>query len=200
MIKPKVELYNLDISLLLWLTDLKVYWSNLLVNVYVSTKFERRSMTNNREIAERSFVQFCLLVPLTLDLRTWKCIPLMYKLLSIYTSQVWKRFVEKWQRNDKMIKPKVEFYNLDISLLLWPTDLKVYWSNLLVDVYVSTKFERRSMTNNREIAERSFVPFCLLLPLTVDLRTWKCIQLMYKLLSIYKPSLKQIRRKMTEKW
>ena len=51
-----------------------------------------------------------------------------------------------------MNKPKVEFYNLNISLLPWPTDLKVYWSNLLVDVYVSTKFERHSMKNNREIA------------------------------------------------
>ena len=98
-----------------------------------------------------------------------------------------------------MIKPKVEFYNLDNSLLLWPTDLKVFWSNLLIDVYVSSKFERHSMKNNREIAERSFVLFCLLVPLTVDLRTWKCIQQMFKLLSIYQPSLKEIRRKMTEK-
>ena len=51
-----------------------------------------------------------------------------------------------------MNKPKVEFYNLNISLLPWPTDLKVYCSNLLVDVYVSTKFERHSMKNKREIA------------------------------------------------
>ena len=98
-----------------------------------------------------------------------------------------------------MNKPKVEFYNLSISLLPWPTDLKVNCSNLLVNVYVSTKFERHSMKNNREIAERSFVLFCLLVPLTVDLRTWKWIQLMYKLLSTYQPSLKEIRRKMTEK-
>ena len=98
-----------------------------------------------------------------------------------------------------MNKPKVEFYNLNISLLPWTTDLNVYRSNLLVDVYVSTTFERHSMKNNREIAERSFVLFCLPVPLTVDLRTWKCIQQMYKLLSIYQPSLKEIRRKMTEK-
>ena len=44
-----------------------------------------------------------------------------------------------------MNKPKVEFYNLNISLLRLPTDLKVYCSNLLVDVYVSTKFERHSV-------------------------------------------------------
>ena len=98
-----------------------------------------------------------------------------------------------------MNKPKVEFYNINISLLLLPTDLKVYCSNLLVDVYVSTKFERHSIENNREISERSFVLFCLLVTLTVDLHAWKCIQLMYKLLSIYKPSLKEIRQKMTEK-
>ena len=55
------------------------------------------------------------------------------------------------------------------------------------------------MKNNTEIAERSFVLFCLLVPLTVDPRTWKCIQLMNKLLSIYQPSLKEIRRKTTEK-
>ena len=55
------------------------------------------------------------------------------------------------------------------------------------------------MKNNREIAERSFVLFYLLVPLTDDLRTWKCIQLMFKLLSIYQPSLIEIRRKMTEK-
>ena len=98
-----------------------------------------------------------------------------------------------------MNKPKVEFYNLHIALLLLPTDLKVYCSNLLVDVYVSTKFERQAIKNNREIAERSFVLFCLIVPLTVDLRAWKCIQLMYKLLSIYQPSLKEIWQKMTEK-
>ena len=69
-----------------------------------------------------------------------------------------------------MNKPKVEFYNLHIALLLLPTDLKVYCSNLLVDVYVSTKFERQAIKNNREIAERSFVLFCLIVPLTVDLR------------------------------
>ena len=75
----------------------------------------------------------------------------------------------------------------------------MYFSNVLVNVYVSTKIERHSMNNNREIAERSFVIFCLLLPLTVDLRTWKCIQLINKLLSIYQLSVKEIRRKMTEK-
>ena len=68
-----------------------------------------------------------------------------------------------------MNKPKVEFYNINISLLLLPTDLKVYCSNLLVNVYVSTKFERHSIKNNREISERSFVLFCLLVTLTVDL-------------------------------
>ena len=94
-----------------------------------------------------------------------------------------------------MNKPKVEFYNINISLLLLPTDLKVYCSNLLVDVYVSTKFERHSIKNNREISERSFVLFCLLVNLTVDLHAWKCIQLMYKLLSIYKPSLKEMWKK-----
>ena len=44
-----------------------------------------------------------------------------------------------------MNKQKVEFYNLNISLLLLPTDLKVYCSNLLINVYVSTKFERHSI-------------------------------------------------------
>ena len=81
-----------------------------------------------------------------------------------------------------MNKPKVEFYNFYISLLPWPTDLIFYFSNLLVNVYVSTKFKRQLMKNKREIAERSFVLF---VSLCVDLRTWKFIQLMYKLLSIY---------------
>ena len=63
-----------------------------------------------------------------------------------------------------MNKPKVEFYNLYISLLPWPTDLIFFFSNLLVNVYVSTKFERHSMKNKREIAERSFVLFVSLCP------------------------------------
>ena len=57
------------------------------------------------------------------------------------------------------------------------------------------------MKNKREIAERSFVLFCLLVSLIVDLQ--KCTDLkMYTTnvhLSIYQPSLKKIRRKMAEK-
>ena len=56
-----------------------------------------------------------------------------------------------------MYKPKVEFFNHYISLLPWHTDLNVYCSNnLLLNVYVPANFERHSIKNDREIAERSF--------------------------------------------
>ena len=55
-----------------------------------------------------------------------------------------------------MYKPKEEFYYHYISLLPWPTDLNVYCSNLLLNVYVPANSERHSINNNREIAEHSF--------------------------------------------
>ena len=55
-----------------------------------------------------------------------------------------------------MYKPKVEFYNHFISLVPCLTDLKVYYSNLLLSVYVPAKSERHSIEDDREIAERNF--------------------------------------------
>ena len=98
-----------------------------------------------------------------------------------------------------MFKPKVEFYNHYICLLPWPKDLKVYCSNLPPNVYVPAKFERYSKANDREIAEHICFLFPFLVTLTCDLPTWKFNQLMYKLLFIYQPSLKEIRWKMTVK-
>ena len=75
----------------------------------------------------------------------------------------------------------------------------MYYSNLLVNGYVSFKFERYSMTNDRVILDQILFLFCLIVTLTFDLRTRKCIQLINKLLSIYQPSLEEIRWKMKEK-
>ena len=83
-----------------------------------------------------------------------------------------------------MYKPKEEFFNHYICLLSWPKDLKVYFSHLLPSVYVPAKFERYSIANDREIAESILFFFPLLVTFTFDLPTWKCNQLMYKLLSI----------------
>ena len=58
-----------------------------------------------------------------------------------------------------MYKPKEEFFNHYICLLSWPKDLKVYFSHLLPSVYVPAKFERYSIANDREIAEKHFILF-----------------------------------------
>ena len=54
-----------------------------------------------------------------------------------------------------MYEPRVEFYNLYISLFPTPTDLQVHCSNLLVNGYVFVKYERYPMKNGREILEQS---------------------------------------------
>ena len=86
-----------------------------------------------------------------------------------------------------MNKPKVEFYNLNSSLLPWPTDLKVNCSNLLVDVYVSITFERHSMKNNREFCKTQFCS--ILSPCALD--RWPTHLKMYtanKQVTIYIPA------------
>ena len=55
-----------------------------------------------------------------------------------------------------MYKPKVEFYNHYISSLPWPTDLNVYCSILLLNVYVPANYERYSIKIDREFSEPSF--------------------------------------------
>ena len=74
------------------------------------------------------------------------------------------RFVGKWKRNHGSNNPKVEIYNHHISICLWPRDLKMYSSNLLVNVYLAAKFQEDSIRIDREIAERTFSYFASFWP------------------------------------
>ena len=80
--------------------------------------------------------------------------------------------------------------------------------NLLVNFYLSTKFKGESIKNDREIADINnreisdcvfFIQYHMV-TLTFDLRTQKCIQLFYKLLSINWPNMSADLNKLTHLW
>ena len=86
--------------------------------------------------------------------------------------------------------------DLDLSL----TNLKIQRVNARGTVYIPDKFRRHSLTNNREICIHltwkllhGHFLFCVLVSLTFDHRTRKCIQLFYKSSSTNIPDLREIK-------
>ena len=126
------------------------------------------------ELLNRHFL-FFVLVTLTFDLRTSKCIQLFYMSLSIDRLNL-KPIGQKSPEN-RVTQLGQNFKDC----LLVAMTLQMQRYTVFANVYTPAKFHQDRMKNDREIATSGFSILC---PCDVDLCTPKSIQFFYKSLSI----------------
>ena len=141
------------------------------------------------KLLNRHFI-FCVLVTLIFELRTSKCIQLFYLSLSIDRLNL-KRVGQKTPEKSCNAS-RTDFQRLSPrDLDLWPMALQMQMNTTFANVYTPAKFQHDRMKNDREIATSGFSIF-VLVTLTFDICTPKCIQLFYQSLSIIWPTLRKI--------
>ena len=131
---------------------------------------------------------------LIFDLRTSKCIQLFYLSLSINRLNL-KRIGQKTPEKSCNAS-RTDFQRLSPrDLDLWPMALQMQMNTTFANVYTPAKFHQIGW----KMTEKSQLPvflFWVLVTLTFDLRTPKCIQLFYQSLSIIWPTSERL----DDKW
>ena len=176
----------------LWPTDLNINRGHLLIKDYLPTKFEASG-------AKRSWVISCtrwrkLAWPLTLtfDLLTWISIGVIYSSRTIYLPSL-------KLLGQSVLELSVTQGEEDWHVLWpWPTDLNINRGHLLIQDYLSTKFEASGAKRSWVISCTRWSRLAWPLTLTFDLLTWISIGVIYSSRTIYLPSLKLLGQSILE--
>ena len=170
-----MSLRDLDI----WRTNLKIHRVHALPiyqpsYVDIRWKITEKWYTTDLKLLNRHFL-FCVLVTLTFDLRTSKCIQLFCMSLSIDRLNL-RRIGQKRLRNrGRLVQCRTDFQRVSSRHLdLCHMTLQMQMYTVLANVYTPAKFHQYRMKNDREIATSAFSIVC-----PCDLDLWPSYPTMY---------------------
>ena len=124
--------------------------------VEIRWKIREKWYTTNLKLLNRHFL-FCVLVTLTFDLCTSKCIQLFYMSLSIDRLNL-RRIGQKTPEKSCNAS-RTNFQRLS-PLDLCPMTLQMHKYTVFTNVYTPAKFHQDRMKNDREIATYGFSILC----------------------------------------
>ena len=141
----------------IWRTNLKIHRVNARGTAYIQAMFRRKSLKNKRKwyntylkLLNRHFL-FCVLVTLTFDLRTSKCIQLFYMSLSVDRLNL--RPIGRKAPEKSCNASRTDFQRLSSrDLDLCPMTLQMHRYTVFANVYTPAKLHHDRMKNDREIA------------------------------------------------
>ena len=165
-------------------SDLNINRDHLLTKDYLPTNIEASGAKRSWVISCTRWSRLAWPLTLTFDLLTWIWIGVIYSPRTIYLLSL--KLLGQNVLELSVAQGEVNWHDFDLDL--WPTELKINRSHLLIKDYLPTKFEASG-------AQRSCVISCtrwskLAWHLTLNLLTWISIGIIYSPRTIYQPSLK----------